>query len=246
MKREDEVPSGTDPGPMLKDARFPGLVFRGDPRHPTRAGRERWTAEMGADDHVKEGERKRYVFDHGFRQGSGEPRFLPAPDGMASLVDPRTAVVLSRSLTGAIALAETDAHWLYVMVVDMAELFPAHRIQWETGAEGVREKLEEGRSTEENAASWALWALAAHEYATRKVPAGQVLAAVRARRAWKGSPFLDGGRYDLVDPVLWNPDASVPRPYREWLRPRLESALASLRQGEIPPHTAGFVKSTGT
>ena len=90
----------------------------------------------------------------------------------------------------------------------------------------------------------AMWPLFAHELCTEEVPAGDVIAAVRCTRTWNGNDWTGGANYVLHEPVLLNPNCTVPLELRNAATTFINEEVANHANGSTPRPDGGYHPST--
>ncbi len=222
---------------------MPGKIcFRGDDRAPTDDGTPT--------------DPNRNIFRYGFRKRAPDGGIVYREgDEAAGDIDPHSAVCVSARFTGATMFPlrfdagdpRVSDTWIYCVYVDVADLYETHRVQVADGLTALRRRLRGKREDEKDAeAAAALWPLFAHELATERVPAGDVIAAVRCTRTWRGDDWSAGEDYVLHGPVLANPACTAPAEYVAAATDFLDGELAGHAHGSSPAPDSGYHRSTGT
>jgi hypothetical protein len=217
---------------------MPGRIFfRGDNRHPTQGAR---------------------IFTNGFRCRNdshwynrlgyalviGGPRYRGGGHGVAGDLDPPTAVCVSARSSAAayfpLKFSDDDPRedtFLYMVYVEIDDIFNTHGQQVATSLGGVASGL---------TASRAMWPLFAHELATRRIDAANIIAAVECRRDWSGPTWQQGGTYELGTSLLQNPNCLVASNYRTPGMQFLLGEIQNNRRARLPQGDSGYVRSTRT
>jgi hypothetical protein len=160
-------------------------------------------------------------------------------------IDPPTAVCVSARLVGAVMFplrftvadpAVSDT-WIYMVSVDSADIFNTHKEQVLSGLQGV------GAG---NSANRALWPLFAHELCALRIPAGNIIGAVRCTRTWLGPAWTAGANYQLHAPIIWNGGCNVAAELHSAAVNFLQDEVDNHANGTTPTMASGYHASTGT
>ncbi len=189
-----------------------------------------------------------------------------SPKGMQLAIVPRTGDIRSESavcVTPRFAMAvlfppksrpsdKKEFTWVYAVYV--RELYNTHAKQFTEGMKAIEGELV-GRDKASNTAlgpyggsgvreafvdSVALWPLYAHELATKRILAGDVICAMRVKRSWNGPDFTHGCDYELLKRTLkFNRRCTVSKADRKAVKEFLKQEPV---RATSPSRSSGFHK----